>query len=420
MKNTSVRIIELLKNGNLQDAELKIKGLAATHDYEEILITAEEAMELGFYDHSIPLYEALLKGYPNEGELIVTLAELYLEQDREEDALQLLSQVKQDDDMYASALLLEADLYQIQGLSEVAEQKLTKAKISLPNEPIIDFALAELYYQEGRFGRAIESYKKVREKHSKLAGVSIDQRLAESYSNSGQFEEALPYYESAIEDKTELNTLFEYGFTAYQAGYPTKAIQLLTELKNMDHEFHSLYVPLASAYEQMEELDQALTTLEQGIKVDEFNKELFFKAGKLALKRHKKDDAIEYLRQAIALDPGYLEASLTLIKIFQHEEQYEEVVETIDSIRKYGDDDPQFDWMLASAYQHLEQFSQSLKHYEEAYNFFKTNPEFLEDYGYFLLEEGKFDQAGEIFNKLLEMDPSNEEFIQVVERLGEN
>ncbi|WP_108671133.1 tetratricopeptide repeat protein [Peribacillus acanthi] len=420
MKNTSEIIIDLFKKGNLQQAEKKIKELAASNDYEEILLTAEEAMELGFFDHSIPLYEALLEGYPNEGELIITLAELYMEQDREEEALQLLSQVKQDDEMFASALLLEADLYQMQGLSEVAEQKLAKAKLTLPNEPIVDFALAELYYQEGRFGRAIDSYKKVRESHVELAGVNIDQRLAESYSNSGQFEEALPYYELAIADKTELNTLFEYGFTAYQAGYPTKAIQLLTELKNMDHEYHSLYVPLASAYEQLEELEQALETMEQGIKVDEFNKELFFKAGKLALKLQKTEKGIEFFRQAIALDPGYLEASLTLIKIFQHEERYDEVVETIESIRKYGEDDPQFDWMLASAYQHQEQYSLSLKHYEEAYNFFKTNPEFLEDFGYFLLEEGKFNEAEEIFNKLLELDPTNEEFIQVVERLGEN
>ena len=45
---------------------------------------------------------------------------------------------------------LEADLYQLQGMPEVSERKLLQAKELLPNEVIIDFALGELFYQQGR------------------------------------------------------------------------------------------------------------------------------------------------------------------------------------------------------------------------------------------------------------------------------
>lgn len=41
----------------------------------------------------------------------------------------------------------------------------------------------------------------------------------------------------------------------------------------------------------------------------------------------------------------------------------------------------------------LEMYSDALKHYESAYTSFKNHPDFLEEYGYFLLEEGMRKEA---------------------------
>lgn len=48
----------------------------------------------------------------------------------------------------------------------------------------------------------------------------------------------------------------------------------------------------------------------------------------------------------------------------------------------------------------------ALKHYESAYTSFKNHPDFLEEYGYFLLEEGKRKEAKEVFTQLLQLDPT--------------
>lgn len=53
-----------------------------------------------------------------------------------------------------------ADLYQMQGLFEVSEQKLLKAQAILPDEPVIDFALGELYFTQGAYGKAVRQFKK--------------------------------------------------------------------------------------------------------------------------------------------------------------------------------------------------------------------------------------------------------------------
>ncbi len=56
----------------------------------------------------------------------------------------------------------------------------------------------------------------------------------------------------------EINTLFEYAFTAYQAGMYKIAIKKFTELQELDPEYHSMYLYLAKSYEHEEEIDQAL------------------------------------------------------------------------------------------------------------------------------------------------------------------
>ena len=92
----------------------------------------------------------MLELYPGEGELIISIAEILIDSDQEDEAMLMLENISPEDDLYPSALLLEADFYQLQGMPEVSERKLLQAKELLPDEIIIDFALGELYYQQGR------------------------------------------------------------------------------------------------------------------------------------------------------------------------------------------------------------------------------------------------------------------------------
>ncbi len=78
-----------------------------------------------------------------------------------------------------AALLLEADLYQLQGMPEVSERKLLQAKELLPDEVIIDFALGELYLSARTKPRSHFKYIKVLKQEEEIGGVSIHQRIAE-------------------------------------------------------------------------------------------------------------------------------------------------------------------------------------------------------------------------------------------------
>lgn len=409
--------LALLHAGNYNQAMQLVNDVLNNGLDEEKFLLGEELLQLGFLDEAERMFSALLAVYPDEGELFILLAETLMEKGQEDKAILLLEKISDTDDVYAQALLLMADLYQMEGLFEVSEQKLLQAKEVLPSETIIDFALGELFAEQGKFSKAIAAYEKVLTEKTAIAGVNIHQRIAELLSTSGSFEAALPYFEKALENHLEINTLFGYGFTALQAGYNKLAIKKFLELKELDHEYYSLYLLLAKAYEREEQLEACMETVKEGLTLDAFNKELYFYGGKISLKRGNELEAEEMFREAIALDPGYSEAVITLNKLFRSQDRYEEMINLLDELKGLGEEDPQYFWDRAFAFQQLEQYSDALNEYEHAYTFFKGDQHFLYDYGYFLIEEGKLCEAGKVFNELLLQDPSNEEYIQVLERI---
>ncbi len=413
-------ITSFLENGQLQEAKAGYEMVLTAGSDEEKFLLAEELFRFGFLEETKELLNTLLQTYPDEGELLILLAETYLEMGDEETAMLTLDKVNGDDSEYPRALLLMADLYQMNGLFEVSEQKLLRAKQLLPEEEIIDFALGELYATQGRFSEAIVAYEKVIKIRQEVAGASLNQRLAEVYSASGEFEEALNYYQEALNDRLEINTLFGYAFTALQAGRNRTAIEKFEELKALDPEYHSLYLHLAQSYEREELLEEAFEAISSGIKQDEFNKDLYYYGGKIALKLAREEEAERLLREAIALDPGFTEGALVLNKLLIKQERYEDVLGLIEDTDLNEEDEPQLIWDSAVALQHLEQYSMALNKYQLAYTFFKENKEFLKDYGYFLIEEGKIAEAAEIFSMLVKLEPGNEEYRELIERLTEN
>ena len=411
------KIINMLENGQHKEALNEYNVVLKNGSHDEKFLLGEELYQYGFLEEAKALVENLLEIYPEEGELLVMLGEILVEAGEEEEAILVLEKISEQDVHFGQSLLLLADLYQVQGLYEVCERKLLKAKKVLPDEVIIDFALGELYSDQGEIIKAMNAYEMVLREENEIAGVNIHGRIADLLSASGDFEEALTYYDKALDEKLEINTLFGYAFTALQAGYNRTAIEKFNELKGLDPEYHSLYLHLAKAYEREEELDNSLHSIKEGIKQDEFNKELFFYGGKMALKLGKVDEAEQFFREALALDPGFIDAALTLNKLFFQQERYEDVIELISQLDITEDEEPQILWDSAIAYDKLEEFSYASDKYESAYTFFKNNEAFLQDYGYFLIEEGKNDRAAEVFKQLLIKDPTNVEYLDLLERI---
>ena len=318
----------------------------------------------------------------------------------------MLLEVNENDPVFLQGQLLLADLYQMQGLHEVAEQKLLRAIELAPNESIVAYGLGEFYFERGDYKKSIRYFKQVIQQNEKLPNVNVELRLAEAYSATGLFEDAIPYYQKGLTENVELSSLFGFGFTAYQLGDYRLAIEQLLVLKELDPEYGSLYPYLAKAYEAQYLYDDAIKVLNEGIKLGDFNEELYLLAGKLSLKMKNSENGEEYLRQVLAINPSHFEAVRTLAALLKEEERFEELLELIDYIKDFGEDDPLFTWFEASAHSKLESFEMADGLYKEISLHFENDPDFLEEYGQFKLENGERKLAKKMFLQAISLDPS--------------
>lgn len=381
---------------------------------------AEIYRQLGFYEKAVPVLEELVTMFPEEIELLTALADIYIELGEDEKALELIGEPETDpeDPQYLEMMLQQADLYQSQGLFEVAEQKLLLAKQHYPNEMLLDFALAELLFSIGDYSRAAHFYENVLAKEQSVAGIVITDRLAECMALLGNQERALELYQQ--EELEDPEHLFRYGFTAYQSDRMDIAIQAWEKLINTDPEYLTVYSLLAKAYENDNMIKEAYETSKKGLEKDTFNKDLYFEAGAFAYQLGLFDEGETMLREAIALDPDYKDAILYLARVLQENEQFEDVIDLIESISELGAEDALYNWILAKAFAETEDYKQALKQYRQAYISLQDDRDFLKEFGYFLVEEGFAEEAVNVLQTYLLLEPLDAETASFVERLGDH
>lgn len=412
---TIMEAVQLMENKQTEKAIKLLESYLPKADEEERYTIAEIYIQWGFLQEASTILNELLQKYPNESELKIMLADIYIELEDDEPAINLLNEIGEEDPTYIQALIQLADLYQTQGLFEVAEQKLLDAKQVEPNEVIIDFALGELLFSIGEYRKAIIYYNKIIPKTKEVANISIIDRLAEAYAASGEYELALSYFQDVNNENPD--TLFKYGITAYQAGRKDIAIKAWEHVIEMDTYYHTVYSQLAKVYDEEGRPEEAYTTAKAGIEVDEFNKELYFLAGVLAHQLNHAQESEKWVREAVALDPDYKEAVLFLIEIFKTRGELSAIIELITEIKKTGADDSLYEWEIAKAYNEIESYDNALKHYKEAYNSLNQDSDFMKEYGYFLTEEGRVEDAIPVFETYIAQQPLDDEVEAFLNRL---
>src|SRR5699024_10180042 len=136
-----------------------------------------------------------------------------------------------------------------------------------------------------------------------LNGIEIGERLAESHATLGHYDEALAYFKALESENPDI--LFKYGFTAAQQHRNDIAIPVWQKLLEIDPYYHTVYHELANALKEEGRIDEAYEVIQDGLKQDEFNKELYMMAAHLAIQLQKRTEAYTYLKEAVVLDHDY-------------------------------------------------------------------------------------------------------------------
>ncbi|WP_251137555.1 tetratricopeptide repeat protein [Exiguobacterium sp. s168] len=410
-------IIEELEHGHTSEALAALEKLEKTGTDEDRLAVADLYIELGLSDRAVDLLAPLYVEYAGNAGVALLLAECYIDLDREEEAISVLEQVDTSDMEYGPrSLVLLADLYQSQGLDEVALAKLKEARNLAPDEPLLAYGLAELYMTLGAFDQAVPLFAEIAERPELRAELPLDALYAESLAMTGQFEDAIPLYERAVAERSDLHTLFGLAMTAHRVGQHQKAVETFQQLIAQDPDYTSAYVPYAESQAELGLTKEALNVIKQGMERDDYNDELRTMEALFLLKLGDRAGSVQALREALALNPESIVAAERLLSLLAEDEDHEAMIETISAIEEHVTA-PILTWYRARALYALEEYTQAMENYAIVEGAFTEDALFLKEYGFALVEEGRREEGQRLLRRAAKLTPEDNELVDYVERM---
>lgn len=400
--NNSEKMVASLQKQDLAHAN-KYFERALTNDTEEELLELADYLEsIGFFPQAKQIYENLAPHYP---ESYISLAQIASEDGQVEEAFAYLEEITSDSDWYVTALLVKADLYQMEGLPDVAREKLAEAK-QLSDEPLVTFGLAEIDFELGNLNQAIKEYASLDNRLIyEQTGVSTYQRIGVSYASLGKFEVAIEFLEKALEIEYDDAVAFELATILYDQKEYQKANLYFKQIDAISPEFEGYEYGYALSLHAEHQTEDALRLTQQGLSKNPFDTRLLLLASQLSYELHDEQKAEDYLLKAKDNAEDLEEIALRLSNLYLEQERFDEVLK----FEEQDIDNVLTKWNIARAYQALEQTTAALERYRLLLSDLKENPEFLEQYIYLLREMGDFEEAKHQAEHYLHLVPDDVE-----------
>ncbi|HHW3714620.1 TPA: hypothetical protein ACUU3J_000212 [Streptococcus pyogenes] len=396
----SEKMIASLDQQDLAHAEKYFQKALKEDDADSLIALGEYLESIGFLPHAKRIYLQLADDYP---ELNINLAQIAAEDDAIEEAFLYLDKVSKDSPNYLSALLVMADLYDMEGLTEVAREKLLQA-VAISSEPLVIFGLAEIDMSLQYFKEAIDYYAQLDNRQIlELTGISTYQRIGRAYASLGKFEAAIEFLEKAVAIEYEDETVFELATLLYDQENYQKANLYFKQLETINPDYPGYEYGYALSLHEEHKTSEALRLVQQGLRKNAFDSQLLLLASQLSYELHDRQNAENYLLQAKEVAVDDEEILMRLATLYFDAERFEEVIvlnrETIDNVLTK--------WTIAKAYHALEQEEVALALYNEISADLAENPEFLQDYAYLLREFGQFHKAIQMATAYLRQVPDD-------------
>lgn len=408
--NNSEKMVASLQKQDLAHAN-KYFERALTNDTEEELLELADYLEsIGFFPQAKRIYEKLAPHYP---EAYISLAQIASEDGQVEESFAYLEEITSDNDWYVTALLVKADLYQMEGLPDVAREKLAEAK-QLSDEPLVTFGLAEIDFELGHFNQAIKEYASLDNRLIyEQTGVSTYQRIGVSYASLGKFEVAIEFLEKALEIEYDDAVAFELATILYDQKEYQKANLYFKQIDTISPEFEGYEYGYALSLHAEHQTEEALRLTQQGLSKNPFDTRLLLLASQLSYELHDERKAEDYLLKAKDNAEDLEEIALRLSNLYLEQERFDEVLK----FEEQDIDNVLTKWNIARAYQALEQTTAALERYRLLLSDLKENPEFLEQYIYLLREMGDFEEAKHQAEHYLHLVPDDVEMQELYNSL---
>lgn len=405
-------MLQALEEQDLTKAEHYF-AKALENDPSDLLYELATYLEgIGFYPQAKEIYLKIVEDFP---EVHLNLAAIASEDGQIEEAFAYLEEIQADSDWYVSALALKADLYQMEGLTDVAREKLLEA-LSYSEDPLLILGLAELDSELENYQEAIQGYAQLDNRTIyEQTGISTYQRIGFAYAQLGKFETATEFLEKALELEYDDLTAFELASLYFDREEYQKAVLYFKQLDTISPDFEGYEYGYSQALHKEHQVQEALRIAKQGLEKNPFETRLLLAASQFSYELHDASGAENYLLTAKEDAEDTEEILLRLATIYLEQERYEDILDL-------QNDEPEnllTKWMIARSYQEMDDLDTAYEHYQGLAGDLKDNPEFLEHYIYLLRELGYFEEAKVNAQAYLKLVPDDVQMQELYERLQE-
>lgn len=408
--NNSQQMLQALEEQDLTKAEHYF-ARALESDSSDLLYELAIYLEgIGFYPQAKEIYLKIVEDFP---EVHLNLAAIASEDGQIEEAFAYLEEIQADSDWYVSALALKADLYQLEGLTDVAREKLLEA-LTYSEDPLLILGLAELDSELENYQEAIQGYAQLDNRTIyDQTGISTYQRIGFAYAQLGKFETATEFLEKALELEYDDLTAFELASLYFDQEEYQKAVLYFKQLDTISPDFEGYEYGYSQALHKEHQVQEALRIAKQGLEKNPFETRLLLAASQFSYELHDASGAENYLLTAKEDAEDTEEILLRLATIYLDQERYEDILDL-------QSDEPEnllTKWMIARSYQEMDDLDSAYELYQELAGDLKDNPEFLEQYIYLLRELGYFEEAKVNAQAYLKLVPDDVQMQELIERL---
>ena len=408
--DNSQQMLQALEEQDLAKAEHYF-AKALESDSSELLYELATYLEgIGFYPQAKEIYLKIVEDFP---EVHLNLATIASEDGQIEEAFAYLEEIQADSDWYVSALVLKADLYQMEGLTDVAREKLLEA-LTYSEDPLLILGLAELDSELENYQEAIQGYAQLDNRTIyEQTGISTYQRIGFAYAQLGKFETAIEFLEKALELEYDDLTAFELASLYFDQEEYQKAVLYFKQIDTISPDFEGYEYGYSQALHKEHQVQEALRIAKQGLEKNPFETRLLLAASQFSYELHDANEAENYLLTAKEDAEDTEEILLRLATIYLEQERYEDILDL-------QSDEPEnllTKWMIARSYQEMDDLDTAYEHYQELAGDLKDNPEFLEHYIYLLRELGYFEEAKVNAQAYLKLVPDDVQMQELYERL---
>ncbi|HGL7097725.1 TPA: tetratricopeptide repeat protein [Streptococcus pneumoniae] len=384
--NNSQQMLQALEEQDLTKAEHYF-AKALENDSSDLLYELATYLEgIGFYPQAKEIYLKIVEDFP---EVHLNLAAIASEDGQIEEAFTYLEEIQADSDWYVSSLALKADLYQLEGLTDVAREKLLEA-LTYSEDSLLILGLAELDSE-------LENY----------------QAAIQAYAQLGKFETATEFLEKALELEYDDLTAFELASLYFDQEEYQKATLYFKQLDTISPDFEGYEYGYSQALHKEHQVQEALRIAKQGLEKNPFETRLLLAASQFSYELHDASGAENYLLTAKEDAEDTEEILLRLATIYLEQERYEDILD----LQSEEPENLLTKWMIARSYQEMDDLDTAYEHYQELTGDLKDNPEFLEHYIYLLRELGHFEEAKVHAHTYLKLVPDDVQMQELFERL---